>query len=223
MLQTVRCSSPLTHRSLCILSREWWRGSLICAYRNQPSVSNTHTHTQTLLLFLYLCKHWHYNSCTCSDLKPFSHLGLNNLFSALYYGLRLFDSVSISTNQNNNKTRAAIWGLIIFIDNKEACHIITSPQKCTTFSLSQNGHPPILFSFPEDALTCLLTLMVSSTYITEALTTLTGLFHPSCWAFFSWALMRLTPDHMHVCVFQEVIGHSVKQAVCLRLYTVPER
>lgn len=35
--------------------------------------------------------------------------------------------------------------------------------------------------------------------------------------------MRLTPNHMSVYVFQEVIGHSVKQAVCLPLYTVPER
>ncbi len=35
--------------------------------------------------------------------------------------------------------------------------------------------------------------------------------------------MRLTPNHMSVCVFQEVIGNSVKQAVCLPLYTIPER
>lgn len=34
--------------------------------------------------------------------------------------------------------------------------------------------------------------------------------------------MRLTPNHMSVCVFQEVIGNSVKQAVCLPLYTISE-
>ncbi len=35
--------------------------------------------------------------------------------------------------------------------------------------------------------------------------------------------MRLAPNQMSVCVFQEVIGNSVKQAVCFPLYTISER